>query len=62
MSNLYFSFPLEVGFLTVLCYRCFAWMYIVHYGMQCLQKPEEGAGPLELELEMVESHHMGAGN
>jgi hypothetical protein len=30
--------------------------------MQCLEKQEKGVVPLESELQMVVSHHVGAGN
>lgn len=32
----------------------------MHPCEQCLQQPEEGIGPLELELGIVLSHHVGA--
>lgn len=38
-----------------------ACMYIHHVCVCCLKMAEEGSDPLEIELQVVKSHHVGAG-
>lgn len=45
-------------------YGFFVSIYIcpVHMGMQCPRRQKRVLASLELELQMIVSHHMGAGN
>lgn len=38
------------------------YMYVYHMSTWCQWRPEEGVGPLEMELQVAVSHHVGAGN
>jgi hypothetical protein len=43
--------------------ECFACMYICTlYAYRVHRDQKRGSDPLELELQMVEGHHVGAGN
>ena len=49
-------------FTDIFNFICMFFLYVCFCttSMQCLQRPEEGLDPTELDLERVISHHVGA--
>lgn len=52
-----------IYFILFSMYRCFGCIYRPMHDLHacCLPRPGEGIGSLELELQTVVNHHVGAG-